>query len=404
MDKKVFTLMKQRYGKFVLIAGLLIVLFYIFSATNFIGNWQSNHEYYFSKDFSEYYLPSDNIETIFDEQGNILSEEPTSLEDYRNQQLYVFEKSNSSSYSDKLYEKNYQSGGQYYYNAFRPLELNGMIFLALGFLLFFVDLKTSFNTFLFSSGISRKKIFMGKLLAVALPILFVFIVATLIQLAIISLNIPDPYFNSELGPLLSSLISTWALAFLNLIMGIFVGILTGNLILGPLTVLVYGTMFLGIPELLNNLQRLIYGVTEVTPIDFSSYFNFGLAKQTNPVLLPVVLIIVGCLFIFLAVKAFQKVSLENNGHFLLVPKWRLPIFIFMALYANLIVSFLIAPPLLNYQYTVAFYEANASLLPYVVQLLIQLVIVTLICGLLVYSDTLIQRLQERREKKFARLG
>ncbi|MDH6365748.1 ABC-type transport system involved in multi-copper enzyme maturation permease subunit [Enterococcus sp. PF1-24] len=415
INKQLSNLLKQRYGKAVIAGCLLFIIAGLLSGLNFANNWQGNYDYYHSKEFTETFEEFPENFTYWDE--NLQKEVPyESIDDFRTPTYPLFVNYSSENirdfrsyiadksypeYSSELYNLRFAKD----YNEDYPYEWNNqqssftsqpvpVIFLAIGFLLFFIDLKTSFNTLLFSSGFNRKEIFKGKILMVGVPLLAAYVVSLLAYLTVLYAKIPHEYINAPLSVFLNCIFSLLVTAIICYAAGCFIGVLTGNLIFGPLTLVGFGLVSMGLTYSINEVLFAL----ENRPISDYTYrdilfLEFG--KNTGDWQAWLSWGVLAVIILWFSQKAFTQISLEENGAYLLLPKWRLGIFLLMVTYVT---SIIILPTIVDYLYPRGIMEIEPAQI--IIELIILFLTILIICGSLVYSSAIKRRFiqwQDRRQ-------
>ncbi|KAF1297569.1 hypothetical protein BAU15_07610 [Enterococcus sp. JM4C] len=382
MNVQVKEVMKERYGKVVLIGVILIALYYIFVIQSGISNWHSEQQYYQSEEFVQLY--NEDPESYARDWDNETPIPYDSIEHYIKDQSYLYDSYPLGSQlvtdidkSQKTldYETGYSS-----MTMFENAQIFLVIFFFIGFLLFFIDLKTNFNTFLFSLGTTRTQIFKEKLKAVALPLFGILLVGKLAFIASIYIFIPNQFVNIQLSTLLLTALYGYVATFFFFAWGMFIGTLSGNLIFGSGMALAFisSLIFLGPPVIMQLTyvkDNFHYHNDYVTP---STYFslNFDIDKYSPTAIVYLFFLAIGVILLFASWRAYQHISLENSSQTILVDKYRLPITLLITAYSCFIIWSL------NY-------SAALTILPgkprYVSYFISRIIISGLIIGLVTYG-------------------
>ncbi|MBP2099647.1 hypothetical protein [Enterococcus rivorum] len=330
MDKQLMTILKKRYGLFLVLAIVVILGTYTLSGINGASSWKATNESIYSPDQVNM-LKKDQDNFFYEDKYQGLSfDEKLVLYQKESLDLFLYNNFSDGYTNKKLYNS------FYYKEAFFPL----LIFVsATSFLLFFADLKTSFNTFLFSLGTSKKKIYWYKHLLVSVPFLLSILVGKFILTGIILANIPERFINISSGELLSSIIGSWITLVFFYSAGSFIGLVTGNLVLAPLTVLGFTvTMNWFIAGFVNGWNYFIGNHSDAALFYQSDFFyelgqnkvNWSNVAMTSGVTL---------LLIFVSAFLYPKLSLEKNGNYLLFDALRIPVLLLFIFYTTVTFTF-----------------------------------------------------------------
>lgn len=390
MNKQLRKVYDVRYKMPLLILVFGFLFFYLANGISHVNNWNSMKNYFESEEFitdfntnPEYY----NIGYDY-EKGEELF--PKDIEEYRTESLQVYAKNNARVFIDPnspANEKDYLVGVDYWKNFDNQLIIiTGFIVFIIGFGLFFIDLKTNYNQFLFSLSWLKKDLFRGKIVYFALPLLGSLALGTLANLLISYLFIPKIYINATFLQLLYSGFSHWSFLVLALTGGILLGTLLGNLILGPTVVGLVLLSLLFTQELYRYVIHLVeYYTNKYIWYDFSAFFVDNPGKTGTPWFVLLLFFVLAAFAIFLAEKIYQQISLENNGQMLTVPTLRRPVFITLATLSSL--WFVL--PFSGWSYYLIYREEN-----YVFSMVRTIIVFTLcilISFLLVYIDEIPKR-------------
>jgi hypothetical protein len=312
---------RQRYGKLLLGFCLVLVLIYAGLGWNTQRSWHNQKTYFdsetFKKDFQEhpdYYIK--------DYQG----EKPIyySIDEYTDENLLIFNKPVPESDGDYRYPSNFADTGASF---ILPL------LLVFGFLSFFIDQKTNFNRFLFSLPFKKRQIFRQKAVFLLAPVSFALIIGILSNICIRYLMIPSEYFQIPLSDLFASGVGTFVGNLAVTAIGCFLGVLLGNLFFGLLSIVLIFFLLSGFYSFYYNLQEylsfLFYGKGGHLVLNnlWNDWPN-GLPVNWWAILATLLLSFV---LIAAAQEVFARISLENDGDYLTVPAFRLPVFLAMAI-------------------------------------------------------------------------
>lgn len=344
MDKNLRNIFQARYGAVLLLLVGGILIFYISSGFNFVTNWQSQHTWYHSKEFiKDYSEDGHDIKDYTDDEAVYYED----IDEFRQQELTIFWTYTSED-SERLTrfkaDRSYQKGVNYW-NRFDHsfIVFIPWILFILGFSLFFIDLKTNFNSLLFSLPYTKKQIFKGKLRYMMPPIFISLAVGILIHQFLIHAMIPELYLNATLGQMLYSGVSHWFLLLLAFSSGTFIGTLLGNLVTGPLLVaagfisLAFFFDFLSVSS-----SYLDYFGFDKTMLFFTNLFGDSstltittLGKSGSMPAVFVLFSVLSLVVLFFAQRIFENTSLDSNGKVLTVPRFRRRFFIILAVTSSL---------------------------------------------------------------------
>lgn len=344
MIKEIYT---QRYGKALTAVILLILAIFSMKTVSIIQSWHSGQASLHSAQFKKEFManPEDYWEYEYDEHDREKVIKYT-LPEYIEKESYLFMEGSLSEVGPGEVIPADLSFMRYGDSSF--FFVTAIVALC-GFLLFFVDQKTSFNRFLFSLGVSRKQLFCGKLLYVALPLLGVFALGIAGMIVGLWLGIPQPYLNISIGQMVSSGFLVLVTCFFFFGISCFCGVMFGNLVFGPLTyvILMWSLQFL--PNILGNMSQLGYYLIYHKELPeklnyFNSYgidrlYTFDLASYKIYWPLVGFLLFVGGVLLWWSYRKYQRLSLEHDGEYLLYPESRWPIWTLAVLYLSLFAIF-----------------------------------------------------------------
>ena len=341
-----------RYKAILLLITFGLFAVYVTSGISTVDGWNNEREWLQSKEFKENFEdPTSGYIKGYDESGKEITYQD--IEEYRLEELTLFHNdffTTETITSDTSFTPStkYQAG-QVYWNRYDPsyISMIPLFIFLLGFGLFFIDLKTNFNTLLFSLPFTKKQIFRGKLLYWTIPLMLAIGLGSILHQLIVYLMIPAPYVNATLGQMLYAGLSHWIFTLLAFLIGSFLGVLLGNLVTGPLMIVAGLISLEPSNQFLNNLSNL-FKFLKLDSIntffsqrfgDFSAMAISSLGKtgSTLPTLI-VFLLVTGVAFL-LAEKIYQNISLENNGKVLTVPRYRKRFFVILAIFTTLYFTF-----------------------------------------------------------------
>lgn len=384
MKKQLMTILKKRYGLSLIITCLFILLFYSYSGYKDVNNWKDTNAYYHSAQFDK------DMAGVTEEDNPMYTglslNERKELE--RKNSLNLFYK--TTSYDEKGNLITNASDTSYFTMYFNedPLLLLAVI-VAAGFFLFFVDLKTSFNEFLFSLGVSKRRIYFSKFALVSIPILSSVLLAKFLFVGIITTGIPAEYVNITTSELVTVVFASWTTCVMYFFIAAFIGVIAGNLILAPLTVIGFS---LSLGFFITACANAWSYFSSATADGFAADSFFVYTVTKDPVsLTPIILAIVLSFTVFvIGSLLFPKLTLEKKGDYLLFDQLKLPVVIAMTIYVPVVLVFS------RRYYT---YEDSSTPIP---SLLIYGVLTALIGSYLVYRKeihTYINRTRYRSNKR-----
>lgn len=336
MNKQLRKIYAIRYKTPLLILMVGFLLIYLGSGISHVKNWNNLESYFKSEEFIKDFNKNPEHYTIgydYEKDKEIF---PKDIEEYRTDALQVYNKNNprvSFNPNSLVNEKDYQVGVDYWKNFDNQfLVVSAFIVFLIGFGLFFIDLKTNYNQFLFSLSWTKKELFRGKIVYFALPFLGSLALGTLGNILISYLFIPKMYINATLTQLLYSGFSHWSFLVFALAGGIVSGTLLGNLVLGPVVVgLVFLSLIVTEGVYLDVIRLIEYYTNQQIWYNFSAFFVDNPGKTGTPWFVLLLFFGLAAFAIFLAEKIYRQISLENNGQMLTVPTLRRPVFIILVI-------------------------------------------------------------------------
>lgn len=362
MDKQLLIILKKRYGFFLILCILFIFLYYSYTSIQGLAEWKNSEQFYDSAKFKTS-IDKNNIEDYafaFEETEKNFA--PKTVEEIQEKlklnNLQIFHR---YMYQDIL-ENEILAYSSRYFSLFNNVEsiLLILFICLLGFSLFFFDLKTSFNEFLFSSSISKKKIYCYKYLFLALPLLLAILFSKLAALLIIIGTIPKQYIALNLSALISYIIFSWLLLVFYFILASLIGLVCGHTLLGGITVC---GLTLSIPSFCDAFNNsFIYLGKESTL--FENPFYHQLTDDTISPLKYMSVIIICCLFVGIGYWLFPKIALDKKGDYLLVDQFKLLTLLLMSIYIPILYVFPTVPSV----------DMKITLLRYIICLILTLIV------------------------------
>lgn len=281
-NKKVRQLILERHRVWLVLIAVLTLLLGLFLGTNHLANRATTNEY----------IPS--ARSFTKEYRDYVGDEKISYQEFvrRQKTEYIGDKGNKITFGTSM------------------LFIEPFIIMALvaGVLMMFMDQNSQFNRLLFSSGVARKRILMAKILPYVAVVLLSYLGAAAIIMLVYHFGIPARY-----------LIIDWPNTMLNLVA--FVGTLLFAFGLGAMFGTIIGT---ALPLVLTVAFLGLSG---------SSFFNqvtqfFHVQKQVwryldNAVSYTIIVLVLTMIFLGLTFWFYDRVSMENSGHYLLL-EWLRP--------------------------------------------------------------------------------
>ena len=408
---------RQRYGKITLSVVVVILLYFCGAGYSAVHNWHTNQKWLHSDDFREEYREYPSEYYTYDGEGNAITHY-YDLATYIEEQSYFwksYDMSEGPSYRtiDELREQmkpaNFDPKLETYssYQETLGQVVIGLIALC-GFLLFFVDQKTAFNRFLFSLPVSRKKLFMNKLIQVGLPILGSFLVGSILNVVILHLGVPQPYMNASWGQLLASVGTSFSTCLLGFSVSVFVGTMVGNIVFGPLAYLLLLASGTQLPYVLFNLMDtlniLLRGKSANYSNSYFRIFTWDIGKSSGYWQAALVMVVVSGALLFWAYRKYQVLSLENDGEFLLYPESRWPVWFLLTGYTFIILLFSFTNTWHTYLYAQRIDNSYWSypLREVIVSMIIQLLIAIALSTSLLFFGGIRKFLQEKWDAHLAK--
>ncbi|WP_086313196.1 hypothetical protein A5821_000738 [Enterococcus sp. 7F3_DIV0205] len=334
MNKQLMTILKKRYGLTLIVASLSILLFYSYLGISDVNRWKDMNNYYNSEEYIT------NLKEMSEEDNpsfkGLSLEERQKLDKKEGLRLF---------YQTKEYDEQGNlitsvSVDQPYYTMYfneNPLLLIAAITI-IGFFLFFVDLKTSFNEFLFSLGVSKRKIYYSKLILISFPILISVLLAKILFVSIITTGIPTEYVNISMTDLAVNVLASWITCIGYFFISAFIGLVTGNIILGPLTVFGFCA---SLEFFITGLTNAWYYFTNTTTdiVVMNKFFVYTVTKDPVSTVPIIVSLVLSVFLIIFGSFLFPTLSLEKKGNYLLFDRLKIPVVIAMIVYIPIVLVF-----------------------------------------------------------------
>jgi hypothetical protein len=312
MNKELWMILKKRYGRLLIFVCLAIIVSYIYIGITNVATWKEQ-------------------ERMFDE---VIS---------------IQKKQNNVQLSKKEYLLLFNQGTEYnevgpavyyttYFNEIPHLLLAAIVLV--GFCMFFIDLRTGFNEFLFTLGVSKKKIYVYKYLFIALPFLGSVLLAKIFYMAIVVTGIPSEYVNISLMQLGAYLLGNMITNFLYFSCAAFIGAVTGHILWGPFAAF---SFWLSLNYFITGCINAYYYFAGNDPTTLITSENKFLVYTITKEPVNVIALISAVLFsigmIFLGERLFSRLSLETKGQFLLFKQLNWPLLLILIIYVPLTLVF-----------------------------------------------------------------
>lgn len=327
MNQSLKRFLFNHYKKIIISLIVIISGIYFIQTVTGIVSWQNNNKYFSSEkaylNFEKQLKDSYDFED--QEKGKIflfydLKKEHAVYTDnfdtFKDYSLTIF---NSNE------DANQQSFNAYpYYNEHFMLLL--VIFIIAGISLFLIDLKSNFNTLLFTSKYKRSSIYWYKYYFIGGTLSLTLLVSKTISILFYRFFIPSNYLNISLSQHIFSSFSGWLTLISLFILSSFLGLIVGNWLFGIGATLV---MFFTFNRFLLNIdfikQTLFKNYAEETSTVSSNILKNILPLQQASIQpinhLPIfILVFLSILALFTGQQLFERISLENRGNFIIIPK------------------------------------------------------------------------------------
>ncbi|MDA9470394.1 ABC transporter permease [Enterococcus sp. 5H] len=379
MNKQLLTILKKRYGLFILIASIAIVGFYVFLGISDVNRWKEMELYYSSDDFITEL--KQNPEEINPSYKNLSLKERQ--EKHKKDSLMLFFQTDTFDDQGNMDTSENRPYFTMYFNE-NPWLLISLISL-IGFSLFFVDLKTSFNEFLFSLGVSKRKIYFTKYLLIALPLLFSVLIAKILFIGIVTLGIPSEYVNLNMHQIVMNILALWSPIVFYFSVSTFIGLVTGHMILGPLTL--FGFCF-SFEFFMTSLTNALYFFTDHTKeVYMGDFFQYIITKNPTPLFPIIFALVVSILLTVSGFFLFPALTLEKKGNYLLFDKLKIPVIIATTIYVPIVMVFSQG------------FSHDESLQSSIVSLLIYAIITALIVSYIVFKKEIDRWIHQKKQIK-----
>jgi hypothetical protein len=366
MKKELWTILKKRYGRFLIFICLAIIASYIYIGISNVATWKEQERMY---DEIILIQKSQNKSPLSKKEGLSLFNQGTEYEEGEPTVYYTT-----------------------YFNEIPHLLLAAIVLV--GFSMFFVDLKTGFNEFLFSLGVSKKRIYVYKYLLIALPFLSSVLLAKILYIGIVVTGIPSEYVNISFIQLGAYLLGNMVTNFLYFSCAAFIGSVTGHILWGPFTAF---SFWFSLTYFISGCMNAWYYFTGNDLATLTTSENKFLVYTVTKESVNMIALISAFLFsmgvIFLGYLLFSKLSLETKGRFLLFKQLNWPLLLVLIMYVPLTLVFGMN----------AIYNTDDGKSP-ILKLVMYAVITALIASFLIYQKNLQLWWQQKRLKRSEKVG
>ncbi len=329
MKKQLNQLIVERYKYFLLGVTLLIIGVTLFETRSNISNWKevqtelsdkkAEKEFYKDLKNTESY-PTGKMTVFYDNREGRPAVDTDDFKEYKNYRLEVF-------HDDPNVVATYPG------YASESMFLLLLVAIISGFVLFFYDNKTNFNTLLFSSKFRRRDIYFAKYKIVAGSLLLALIISKVMRILSFMLFIPSEHLNASFLELLpSQILQITALALIFSVSS-FAGIILGEWITGVVTLFGFWYMLtsfvVGVFSVYSNLiNRVVY----YEFIDVNLFLQLA-KNNTGATFLYIMLFLAASLGMFFwGMTLYDRLSLEKNGNYLMFDFLRKPTQVIFLIY------------------------------------------------------------------------
>ncbi|WP_086275281.1 hypothetical protein [Candidatus Enterococcus testudinis] len=380
------SIFKARYGKALIGVCFILMAIYLGAGWQSQKDWHTQYNYLHSDEFVYDYTnhPSYYVKS-YDGEKEIPYE---SMDDYRQDVLTI--------------GKTRDDTETYYYNDFNfslSIFVLPLLFV-FGFLTFFVDYRTNFTRFLLSLPFQRKEIFRKKIVFVLVPIIGALTVGIVGNFLLRIMMIDSHYFLIPLSKLLLSGISTLVTNLLVFATGLLCGILLGNLVAAPLSIIFILFLAAQGNYFYSSCRMLFSLLVSNGATDYYTPFNLWVAWPEG-VSYPIWIYLLYGFFILLMLilseKIFLRLSLDNEGDYVTVPAFRAPTYWLMSIGTWLYLLMISYFP--HDLYNVHLYDdSNESYQGLIIRAILLLFVCIIISLLMVYPKELMNWWHKRRNK------
>lgn len=342
MDSSLKKLLLHHYKKVMIALVLIISGIYLFETVSGITSWKNSYAYFnsesaktsFEKKIKESYSFDDQEQGKIFLYFNLDKEESVytdSFEEYKNYSLTFF---NPNEDANQLGFNAYP----FYNEHFLQILI---IFVLCGIFLFLLDLKSNFNSLLFTSKYKRSTIYWYKYYLIGGTLSVSLFLSKVISMSAYRFFIPSNYLNISLSQQIISSFSGWLTLVSIFILSSFLGLIIGDWLFGVIATL---TILFTFQSFLSNVNYIIQTFF-LDESDITSKVNTNMLSDILPLTqvttqpfnaLPLlILIVLACLTLFVGQFIFDSITLEDSGSFIIIPKLKRIIQIIIICYGTI---------------------------------------------------------------------
>ncbi|CAM3362684.1 hypothetical protein [Vagococcus fessus] len=340
MTKSLNKLLVQRYWKYLLLVVVVISGLAFMDTFSGIKTWQATKQNQSSPEAREYF--EERLKDGYERSpGKISYYDFKSGEEKNTDNFEEYNKAELQ-FTIRSYNTEEYAVNEFYSESSFYLVI---IVMVVGFLSFFLDLKTHFNTLLFSSRFTRKDIFIRKKVLISGTLLITLLLTKLISVWVLKLAIPSEHFLVDMGPMTVSVVTSTITLMAVYEIFAFAGMIMGEWVTAIGTLIAF---WFSLPMASEAIDRLVIIVKHyilgysTREIDQGSWLGDGFVTFLNdsPFELKnvILLLVVSVILIISAAYLYSKVGLENTNEYLIFNGLKRPIQWVMMSYITIIVA------------------------------------------------------------------
>lgn len=201
----------------------------------------------------------------------------------------------------------------------------------------------------------------------------------------------------------ASVVNSFSLIIVFFCLSVFVGVMVGNLVFGPLTWFVFLIFLCQIPSAVGGLLSMIRMLHAyfLRDFDFNTLFIFEIGKMTGHWYMSLLFLLISISFIYWAYRKFQVISLEHESEYLLTPESRWQIWFFMTVLTSFVLVFAIKNPW-SYYLSGLQYNFEVSFMTTMMTTLTIIVICGGICFVVVFFSSIKRFFRSLKGRRLAR--